>query len=257
MLRIEGVMKTYRPSARPAVDGLSLHVRPGEIFGFLGPNGAGKTTTIKMIVGLLSPNSGRIAVGGFDVASRPVEAKRLIGYVPDTPDLFDKLTGIEYLGFIADVYGVSRAQRAERAGRLLKMFQLESAVGDLIGSYSHGMRQKLALTAALMPAPKLLVLDEPMVGLDPRSAHMFKSLMNEHCQSGGAVFFSTHILDVAERLCHRVGIIHKGKLIADGTIDDLRRLKRSAEEGATDATLEELFLALTEPESPLAEGDLT
>ena len=119
------------------------------------------------------------------------------------------------------------------------------------------MRQKLALTAALMPAPKLLVLDEPMVGLDPRSAHMFKSLMNEHCQSGGAVFFSTHILDVAERLCHRVGIIHKGKLIADGTIDDLRRLKRSAEEGATDATLEELFLALTEPESPLAEGDLT
>ncbi|OPZ63512.1 MAG: ABC-type transporter ATP-binding protein EcsA [Firmicutes bacterium ADurb.Bin506] len=246
MLRIDGVTKSYRPGAPPAVNGLSLHVLPGEIYGFLGPNGAGKTTTIKMIAGLLTPDSGKVSVGDFDVATAPVDAKRTMSYVPDDPELFDKLTGLEYLNFIADVYGVSQADRARRAGRLLEMFELQKAVRDLIGSYSHGMRQKLALTAAMVPAPRLLVLDEPMVGLDPRSAHLFKSLMNEHCSSGGSVFFSTHVLDVAERLCHRVGIINKGRLIASGTIDDLKRLQQVAAEGSSgDTTLEELFLALT------------
>jgi len=254
MLRIDGLTKSYRPGARPAVDGLNLHVLPGEIYGFLGPNGAGKTTTIKMVAGLLKPDAGRIHVGDLDVAARPVEAKRIMSYVPDDPDLFDKLTGAEYLNFVADVYGVSQENRATRAGRLLEMFDLAGAVRDLIGSYSHGMRQKLALTAAMVPAPSLLVLDEPMVGLDPRSAHLFKSLMNEHCDSGGSVFFSTHVLDVAERLCHRVGIIDRGKLIASGTIDDLRQLKQTAAQGVGgDTTLEELFLSLTD--GPDGSGD--
>lgn len=252
MLRIEGVSKSYGKGSRRAVDDLTLHVGPGEIFGFLGPNGAGKTTTIKMIVGLLTADSGRVLVDGCDIAKEAVWAKSRMGYVPDNPDLFDRLTGVEYLNFMGDVYGVQAAARAERIDSLLDMFELKGAVRDLVASYSHGMRQKLALTGALLSHPKLLVLDEPMVGLDPKSSHLFKEMMNRHCEEGGTVFFSTHILEVAEKLCHRVGIIDHGKLIARGTLDDLKRQARTvnaAGGGSERKTLEELFLELTEGEN--------
>ena len=250
MLRIEGVSKSYAKGSRRAVDDLTLHVEAGEIFGFLGPNGAGKTTTIKMIVGLLTPDSGRVLVDGCDVAQDPVQAKLRMGYVPDNPDLFDRLTGVEYLNFMGDVYGVPASERAKRIDALLGMFELKGAVCDLVASYSHGMRQKLALTGALLSHPKLLVLDEPMVGLDPKSSHLFKEMMNGHCEEGGTVFFSTHILEVAERLCHRVGIIDHGKLIACGTLDDLKRQAAQAGvPGQAGKTLEELFLELTEGEN--------
>lgn len=240
MLQIAGVSKAYQKGKVKAVDDLSIHVKPGEIFGFLGPNGAGKTTTIKMVVGLLRPDSGTILVQGQDTGKHPLITKSNIGYVPDNPDLYDKLTGIEYINFIADVYRVDSKTRQYRLAKLLQMFELQTAIGDLIGSFSHGMKQKLALTAAMIHEPPLLILDEPMVGLDPRSAHLFKELMNEHCKQGKTVFFSTHILDVAERLCHRVGIINKGKLIACGTMEDLRKNAEQTQ------TLESIFLELTE-----------
>lgn len=240
MLAIHDVSKSYQKGKVKAVDALSLEVFPGEIFGFLGPNGSGKTTTIKMIVGLLRQDTGRISVRGKDTLSDPLGVKRIIGYVPDNPDLYDKLTGLEYLNFIADIYCVDNTTRRQRILRLLEMFELQNAVGDLIGSFSHGMKQKLALTAALLHEPELLILDEPMVGLDPRSAHLFKELMNEHCRKGNTVFFSTHILDVAERLCHRVGIIKEGRLITSGTMGDLRK------DAAETRTLESIFLELTE-----------
>lgn len=244
MLEIQGVSKSYKKGKVKAVENLSLSVGHGEIFGFLGPNGAGKTTTIKMMVGLLNPDSGSITVDGHDIQKDPLAAKSIMGYVPDNPNLFDKLTGLEYLNFIGDVYGVPTDKRRNRARELLSMFELEHALGDLIGSYSHGMRQKLALTGALLSNPRLLVLDEPMVGLDPRSAHLFKELMGVHCANGGTVFFSTHILEVAERLCHRVGIINKGRLIACGTLSDLRRLRDESKDGS----LETIFLELTKHE---------
>ena len=240
MLKISQVSKAYQKGKVKAVDDLTLHVKPGEIFGFLGPNGAGKTTTIKMVVGLLRPDTGTITVQGHDCVKNSLVAKSNIGYVPDNPDLYDKLTGIEYVNFIADVYKIDSATRQKRLGRLLEMFELRSAIGDLVGSFSHGMKQKLALTAALIHEPQLLILDEPMVGLDPRSAHLFKELMNEHCKQGKTVFFSTHILDVAERLCHRVGIINKGTLIASGTMEELRSASTQT------STLESIFLGLTE-----------
>ncbi|MEA4884782.1 MAG: ABC transporter ATP-binding protein [Clostridia bacterium] len=253
MLRIENLSKSYKKGSVRAVDCLNLDVSAGEIFGFLGPNGAGKTTTIKMIVGLLSPDSGSITVDGKSVSQDPVAAKSRMGFVPDNPDLFEKLTGVEYLNFMADVYGVPSAIRKERAAELLRMFELEGAVRDIIASYSHGMRQKLALSGALLSRPKLLVLDEPMVGLDPKSAHLFKDLINKHCEDGGTVFFSTHVLEVAERLCHRVGIISHGKLIALGTLDELRKGARGTASGTSgeigvpgEESLEELFLQLTE-----------
>lgn len=244
LLNLQGVTKTYRGGARPAVDSLNLGVRPGEIFGFLGPNGAGKTTTIKMIVGLLRPDKGRITLDGLDVAEDSIRAKRQIGYVPDNPDLYDRLTGIEYLNFIADVFGVSKDERRRRIQDLADMFELSEAITDIIQSYSHGMKQKLALMGALIHDPRLLILDEPMVGLDPRSSHLFKELMRKHCDRGNAVFFSTHILEVAERLCDRVGIINKGRLIASGTMEELRAMHK------TDKSLEEIFLELTEEVTP-------
>ncbi|HHY46571.1 MAG TPA: ABC transporter ATP-binding protein [Firmicutes bacterium] len=236
---IEGVSKTYRGSTRPAVDNLDLEVRPGEIFGFLGPNGAGKTTTIKMIVGLLRPDRGRITLDGCDITKDPIRAKGQIGYVPDNPDLYDRLTGIEYLNLIADVFGVPQAERKRRVHDLMDMFELGGAITDIIQSYSHGMKQKLALMGALLHDPRLFILDEPMVGLDPRASHLFKELMRKHCDRGNTVFFSTHILEVAERLCDRVGIINRGRLIACGTIEELRSLHR------TDESLEDIFLELT------------
>ncbi len=242
LLRLEGVSKTYRGGARPAVDDLDLAVRAGEIFGFLGPNGAGKTTTIKLVVGLLKPDRGTIVVNGHDVVVDPVSAKADIGYVPDNPDLYDRLTGLEYLNLVADVFGVSRAERKRRIGELLDMFELASAAADIVQSYSHGMKQKLALTAALLHDPPVFILDEPIVGLDPRSSRLFKDLMRSHCDKGHLVFFSTHILEVAERLCDRVGIINKGRLIACGTVEELRERRKQADE-----SLEDIFLELTGP----------
>ena len=241
MLKLEGVSKQYKGAGTYAVKDLDLEVRPGEIFGFLGPNGAGKTTTIKMIVGLLSVEQGKISVNGHNVAVDPMAAKRSIGYVPDKPDLYPRLTGLEYLNLIGDVYGVDGPTRTKRLKHYLEMFELQDAVGDLVQSFSRGMQQKLALTGALLHSPPLFILDEPMVGLDPRSAHLFKEIMREHVKQGNTVFFSTHVLEVAEQLCHRVGIINKGELISCGTMDELRQTS-----GQVGSNLEKLFLQLTD-----------
>jgi len=239
LIRIENVSKSYNKGGVKAVDNLSLNVRPGEIFGFLGPNGAGKTTTIKMMVGLLNPDEGSIVINGYDIQRHAIDAKRSMGYVPDNPDIYDRLTGQEYLDFIADVYGVPPAERKKRMGYYLDMFGLSEASRDLIKGYSHGMKQKLVLTGALIHNPPLWVLDEPMVGLDPKSAHLLKEEMRKHCYMGNTVFFSTHVLDVAEKICDRIGIINKGRLIAIGTMDELRK-------GDASGSLENIFLELTE-----------
>jgi len=239
MLNIKDVSKSYNKGAVRAVDSLNLHVRNGEIFGFLGPNGAGKTTTIKMIVGLLNQDSGSITIRGFDNQKQSLEAKKRIGYVPDNPDIYDKLTGLEYLNFMADVYEVPLKERKDRIAYFLDMFDLKEAAKDIIKSYSHGMKQKIVLTGALIHDPELWILDEPLVGLDPKSAHILKELMREHCDKGNSVFFSTHVLEVAERLCDRIGIINRGKLIAIGTVDELKK-------GENADTLENIFLELTE-----------
>lgn len=239
MIAIRGLSKSYNKGKVKAVDNLSLQVKPGEIFGFLGPNGAGKTTTIKMMVGLLNPDEGSIKINGFDVRLQTLEAKMSIGYAPDNPDVYERLTGLEYLNFIADVYQVPSDTRRQRMNLLLDMFGLNDAASDLIKSYSHGMKQKIVLTGALIHNPRLWILDEPMVGLDPKSAHQLKELMREHCDKGNTVFFSTHIMEVAEKLCDRIGIIHKGKLVAIGTLDELRK-------GDQADSLENIFLELTE-----------
>jgi len=241
MIEMRNVSKSYAKGKVKAVDDLTLTIKPGEIFGFLGPNGAGKTTTIKMIVGLLRPDTGTIAVEGHDTQAEPLQAKAITTFVPDTPEIYERLTGLEYLNFIGDVYGVAKAERMERIQRWLREFDLETAVSSPIQSYSHGMKQKIILAAALLPAPRVMVLDEPMVGLDARSAHAMKEMMREHCDKGGTLFFSTHIMEVAEKLCDRIGIIHKGRLIACGTMEELRALDR------TEQSLEAIFLELTEP----------
>jgi len=241
MLKLTGVSKSYEPGRR-AVDGVTLEVKSGEILGFLGPNGAGKTTTIKMIVGILKPDEGRIEVNGFDLAKEPIAAKKQMGYVPDESNLWDKITGAEYLNFVADVYGVPGPERLSRAKELLDIFEMTEAVSDPIGSYSRGMRQKIATIASLLHRPKLWILDEPMMGLDPRSSYLMKVMMRSHADQGGAVFFSTHVLEVAERLCDRVGIIHQGKLRVVGTVGEIRGLFAKKE----DESLEEIFLKVTE-----------
>ena len=240
LLSIGNVSKSYRKGEIKAVDDLTLEVPAGEIYGFLGPNGAGKTTTIKMVVGLLRPDRGTITVDGIDVLANPIEAKRRIGFVPDYPELYEKLTGVEYLNFIGDVFGVPTDLRRKRLQELLEMFELQDAVRDLIQTFSHGMRQKLAVISAVLPDPALLILDEPMTGLDPRSAALFKELMRRRCDQGKAVFFSTHILDVAERVCDRIAIVNHGRLVAQGTMEELRHI------AAGETTLEEIFLDLTE-----------
>jgi len=239
LLSIRNVSKSYLKGEVKAVDELSLEVPAGKIFGFLGPNGAGKTTTIKMVVGLLKPDTGTIVVDGVDVWKDPLEAKRRIGFVPDYPELYDKLTGLEYLNFIGDVFGVPTDVRRRRLAELLEMFSLKDALPDLIQSYSHGMKQKLAVIGAVLPDPRLLILDEPLTGLDPKSSALFKDLMRRRCDEGKAVFFSTHVLDVAERVCDRIAIINRGRLIAEGTMDELR----ASAAGGT--TLERIFLDLT------------
>lgn len=239
MISISSLSKSYNKGSVKAVDDLNIEIKSGEIFGFLGPNGAGKTTTIKMLVGLLTPDSGSIALNGIDALKQPIEAKMNIGYVPDNPDMFERLTGMEYLNFMGDIYRVPLKQRRERISHFLDIFDMTDAAGDLIKSYSHGMRQKIILTGALVHNPALWILDEPLVGLDPKSAHLLKELMRQHCDEGNTVFFSTHVLEVAEKLCDRIGIIHHGKLIAIGTMAELRQGDRAE-------SLESIFLELTE-----------
>jgi len=222
-----------------AVDDVSLEVRGGEIFGFLGPNGAGKTTTIKMIVGLLQPTSGTVLVDGYDIQAQPLPAKAASGYVPDEPNLYAKLTARELLRFVGDLYGVDRQQAERRLTELLRLFDLTQAGDDPIDSYSHGMRQKTAMAAALVHDPRVLVLDEPTVGLDPKSARLMKDILRQTAERGRAVFLSTHILEIAERMCDRIGIINRGRLIATGTMNELRSL------GKGESSLEDIFLSLT------------
>jgi ABC-2 type transport system ATP-binding protein len=237
MITTEHLVKRFGQKA--AVNDVSFEVHAGEIFGFLGPNGAGKTTTIKMIVGLLQPSAGTVRVAGYDVQAQPLQAKAASGYVPDTPNLYPKLSGRELLRFVGDLYEVDRVQVGRRSEELLKLFDLDQAADDPIDSYSHGMQQKTALAAALIHDPKVLVLDEPTVGLDPRSARLIKDMLRQLAERGAAVFLSTHILEIAERMCDRIGIINKGELIAVGSMDELRRL------GKGETSLEDIFLSLT------------
>ena len=223
-----------------AVDNVSFDVYGGEVFGFLGPNGAGKTTTIKMIVGLLQPTSGTVKVAGYDIQTQSLLAKAASGYVPDTPNLYAKLTGRELLRFVGDLYSMDRTQVARRIDELLRMFDLTTAADDTVDSYSHGMQQKTSLAAALMHDPKVLVLDEPTVGLDPKSARLIKNILRQLAGRGAAVMLSTHILEIAERMCDRIAIINKGQLIAVGTMDELRMLNKTGQ-----TSLEDIFLSLT------------
>jgi ABC-2 type transport system ATP-binding protein len=244
MIELQGISKTYSKGGVKAVDGLSLTVKQGELFGFLGPNGAGKTTTIKMMVGLLRPDAGRILLGGIDVRTDSLKAKAILGYCPDEPALYEKMRGARFLAFIADVFGVSAADRTARIGELAETFEMTEALGEPITTYSHGMRQKLSLMAALLHDPRILVLDEPIVGLDPRAAFTLKETMRRLCARGTTVFFSTHIMEVAERLCDRVGIISRGELVAAAPLEELR-----ARAGEENATLEKLFLEMTEKDA--------
>ena len=233
MLRIENLTKTYAGGKR-AVDGLSVHVQKGDLFGFIGHNGAGKTTTIRAAVGVLDFDGGEIYIKGKSVKANPVACKRIIAYIPDNPDIYEHMTGIQYLTFMADVYGVARKERLERTEKYAKMFEMEKTLGDLAGTYSHGMKQKLAIIGALIHAPELLVLDEPFVGLDPKAAHTLKVVMGDNCVGGGDIFFSTHVLEVAEKLCNKVAIIRDGKLVVQGETKAVRG----------DNSLEEVFLEL-------------
>lgn len=248
MIRVQHLVKSYTKDGRRALDDLSLDVRPGELYGFLGPNGAGKTTTIKIIVGLLRPDSGSATVADVDVLSNPLEVKRRIGYVPDEPLLYENMTGQRFLSFIADVFGVPGDERGSIL-ELAEEFALRDALGDRISSYSHGMKQKVAIIAALLHDPDVFILDEPIVGLDPQSSFLLKETMRKQCAKGKTVFFSTHVMEVAERLCDRVGIIRRGELIAEGPLDELR-----VRAGKSDATLESLFLELTHADAETAQS---
>jgi ABC-2 type transport system ATP-binding protein len=235
MLEFKGVSKSY-PGKKLAVNNLNLKVNAGDIYGFIGHNGAGKTTAIRCAVGVLGFEAGDIFVNGVSVKEDPVACKRMIAFIPDNPDIYDHLTGYQYVNFIADVFGVPQQERQERLSRYAKAFEMENDLYGLIAGYSHGMKQKTSLIAALVHAPTLLVLDEPFVGLDPVAAHTLKTIMRELTQSGGAIFFSTHVLDVAEKLCNRIAIIKNGTLIADGETDAVKG----------NASLEDVFLELIE-----------
>ena len=230
MLKIQNLTKTY--GEKKAVDDLTLHIASGEIFGFIGHNGAGKTTTLKSVVGILQFDQGEIYIDGKSVKEQPLECKRVLAYIPDNPDLYDYMSGIKYLNFIADVFGISEADRAERIARYADAFELTDDLAQPVSAYSHGMKQKLAIISALIHNPKLIVMDEPFVGLDPKASHLLKGIMREHCDNGGAIFFSTHVLEVAEKLCDKVAIIKSGKLIRCGTMDEV----------VGDETLEQAFL---------------
>ena len=232
MLNIEHLTKTY--GEKKAVDDLNLHIRPGEIYGFIGHNGAGKTTTLKSVAGILQFDAGEIYIGGDSVREKPLECKRKIAYIPDNPDLYEYMTGIRYLNFIADIFGVDAALRRERIRRYADAFELTGDLAQPIAAYSHGMKQKLAIIAAWLHEPQLILMDEPFVGLDPKAAHLLKGMMREICDRGGAIFFSTHVLEVAEKLCDKVAIIKGGKLIRSGTMEEVKG----------DDSLEEVFLEL-------------
>lgn len=232
MLRIEHLTKKY--GEKVAVDDLTLHIRPGEIYGFIGHNGAGKTTTLKSVVGILNFDAGEIFIDGKSIKNEPIECKKEIAYIPDNPDIYDFMTSSKYLNFIADIFGVDKAKRGELIGKYAEMFELTSALPNPIASYSHGMKQKLVVISALIHDPKLIVMDEPFVGLDPKAAHILKELMRDICNRGGAIFFSTHVLEVAEKLCDKVAIIKDGKLIRSGTMEEVKG----------DESLEAVFLEL-------------
>ncbi|MBZ4673211.1 MAG: Sulfate-transporting ATPase [Spirochaeta sp.] len=243
MLVCDQITKRYGNQPTKAVDTLNLSIAPGQIFGFLGPNGAGKSTTIKMLTGLLRPDSGSISFMGYSLHSDPLSYKRLIGYVPDEPFFYERMSGYEHLSFIADLYGVGSVERKQRIDELGERLLLSHALEEEISSYSHGMKQKLSIISALLPSPRLLILDEPMVGLDPKATFILKTLLGEFAGSGNTVFFSTHVLEVAQQLCSSLGIIKEGRLLYTGTLQELQ--SRTQE---LDATLEALFLELTESE---------
>ena len=232
MLKIEHLTKIY--GDKKAVDDLSLHIRPGEIYGFIGHNGAGKTTTIKSCAGILQFEQGEITIDGRSVKTDPLGCKQILAYIPDNPDLYEFLSGIKYLNFVADIFGVSKQDREARIEKYADLFDLTGDLAQPISAYSHGMKQKLAIISALIHDPKLIIMDEPFVGLDPTAAYLVKGIMREHCERGGAIFFSTHVLEVAEKLCDKVAIIKQGRLIASGTMDEVKG----------DQSLEDVFLEL-------------
>ena len=232
MLKIENLTKTY--GQKKAVDNLSLEIENGHIYGFIGHNGAGKTTTLKSIAGIMEFDQGNIYIDNKSIKEEPLACKKVMAYIPDNPDLYEYLTGIKYLNFIADVYGVSQAERTDRIKKYGDMFELTDSLGEPISAYSHGMKQKLAVISALIHEPKLIIMDEPFVGLDPKASHLLKGLMRDLCDRGGAIFFSTHVLEVAEKLCDKIAIIKQGKLIASGTMEEVK--------GST--SLENVFLDL-------------
>ena len=234
MLQIEHPTKAF--GDKLAVDDLTLHIAPGEIYGFIGHNGAGKTTTLRSVAGIQQFDKGEILIAGHSVRTEPLECKRVLAYIPDNPDLYDFMSGIKYLNFIADVFGVGADERAERIRRWAGEFELTDDLAQPIAAYSHGMKQKLAIISAWLHEPKLILMDEPFVGLDPKAAHILKGMMREHCDAGGAIFFSTHVLEVAEKLCDKVAIIRRGKLVRSGTMEEVRG----------DDSLEEVFLELEE-----------
>lgn len=234
MLTIEHLTKTY--GDKRAVDDLSLHIAPGEIYGFIGHNGAGKTTTIKSCCGILGFDSGEITIDGVSMKENPLVCKSKLAYIPDNPDLYDFMTGIQYLNFVADIFGVPADERQKKIRELADAFEITDALAEAISSYSHGMKQKLAIISALIHSPKLIVMDEPFVGLDPKASHLLKQLMREICDDGGAIFFSTHVLEVAEKLCDKIAIIKNGKLIQSGTVEEVKG----------DTSLEDVFLELEE-----------
>ncbi len=232
MLKIEHLTKVY--GDKKAVDDLSLHIAPGEIYGFIGHNGAGKTTTLKSTVGILQFDEGEITINGISIKENPLECKKQIAYIPDNPDIYEYMTGIKYLNFIADIFGVSQKDREERIKKYSDMFGLTADLAQPVAAYSHGMKQKLAIISAWIHEPKLVIMDEPFVGLDPSAAHQLKGMMRDICVHGGAIFFSTHVLEVAEKLCDKVAIIKQGKLIRSGTMEEVKG----------DASLEDVFLEL-------------
>ena len=232
MLNIEHLTKAY--GEKKAVDNLSLHIAPGEIYGFIGHNGAGKSTTLKSVVGILQFDAGEITIDGISIKENPLECKRRFAYIPDNPDLYDYMTGIKYLNFIADIFGVGANERQARIRKYADAFELTADLAQPIAAYSHGMKQKLAIIAAWLHEPKLILMDEPFVGLDPKASHLLKKMMRQVCNEGGAIFFSTHVLEVAEKLCDKVAIIKNGKLIRSGTMEEVKG----------DESLEDVFLEL-------------
>ena len=232
MLNIEHLTKRY--GDKVAVDDLSLRIRPGELYGFIGHNGAGKTTTLKSVAGILPFDRGEITINGDSIRRDPVKCKRQLAYIPDNPDLYDFMSGIKYLNFVADIFGIPAAERQEKIRKYAGLFELTGDLAQPISAYSHGMKQKLSVVAAWMHAPRLIVMDEPFVGLDPKASHLLKQMMREHCDGGGAIFFSTHVLEVAERLCDEVAVIKQGRLIRSGTMEEVRG----------DESLEAAFLEL-------------